>query len=74
MKNKRIYCKTKLKYLGLIINDRLKWDDYIKETVDKTIKTIFKLKNNCRQLRSTDNKSMPTIYNAAIRPTVIICS
>lgn len=70
MRNKILHCVTELRYLGVIIQENLKWDSHIDNVTNKAKINSLKLKIICRRTWGIDKKSMTLIYNTAIRPTI----
>lgn len=68
----RIRCTETIKYLGVIIDDRLRWGHHVTEVCAKTKRTSHQLRAACKLTWGLGRESMGRIYEGAIQPAAPI--
>lgn len=69
--NVTLHCTTAIRYLGVHIDQKFRWDIHINKTVEKARKLTHMIRAACRTTWSLDRTSMKIIYECAIKPAVV---
>ena len=70
MQNKSINCVTSTKFLGIIIDNKLKWNQhitYVKNKISKAVGILYKIKN------FLDKSTLLNMYYSLVFPYLIYC-
>ena len=68
IKNKHIELTSSVKYLGIILDNKLNWTEHIKYTVKKCIRAIYAAKKAIGKTWGLSPKKLRWIYTAIILP------
>ena len=69
--NNTIQCTKSTKFLGIIIDDKLKWTEHIshvRNTISKSIGILFRVRNYL------DKKTLRNLYHTFVFPCLIYCN
>ena len=70
MQNKSINCVTSTKFLGIIIDNKLKWNQhitYVKNKISKAVGILYKIRN------FLDKSTLLNMYYSLVFPYLIYC-
>ena len=71
MQRNEVECVTRTKFLGVIIDNKLKWNDhitYVKSKISKTIGFFYKMR------QYLGRKALVNLYYSLVFPYLIYCS
>jgi len=71
LKNNRLEQVDKMKYLGIIIDSKFKFNEHIKYATDRCTKLINTLSKSARISWGLGHEALKTIYNGAILPQLL---
>ena len=69
--NKSLQQATKMKYLGLIIDNKFKFSEHISYTAESSSKLIHSLSKSAKLTWGLNHKALLTIYQGAILPLLL---
>lgn len=70
MRGVRVRCKPEMRYLGVIIDDKLKWKAHIRQACEKAKKMTHQVRAACRMTWGLSRRTMKAIYEGAIQPGI----
>ena len=71
LNNKPIQQATKMKYLGLIIDNKFKFSEHISYTAERSSKLIHSLSKSAKLTWGLNHKALQTIYKGVILPLLL---
>ena len=62
---------NKVKYLGVMLTDKLQWKSHLKYVSDKAIRNLFKLSAIVKRIWGLNGKYLKILYSGAIEPILL---
>ena len=62
---------NKIKYLGVILSEKLQWKSHLKFVADKAIRNLFNLSSIVKRTWGLDGKFLRVLYTGAIEPILL---
>ncbi|XP_067130869.1 uncharacterized protein [Centruroides vittatus] len=70
MDDQRIRNSTEIKYLGIVLDNKMTWKNHVYYIYDKTVNTIHSLASIARNKWGYDSKACRLLYTAVIEPMI----